>query len=59
MGEFLCLRDLDEEGGSAAFRAGNTYEGYFDDEDDLRLEDEQGNEICLSADGWEDWFEEV
>lgn len=59
MGEFLCLRDLSDEDGAVVFLAGNTYEGYFDDEDDLRIENEQGDEDCFSAEGWEDWFEEV
>lgn len=59
MGEFLCLCGLGEENGAVIFRAGDTYEGYFDDDGDLRIEDEQGNENCFSEEGWRNWFKEV
>lgn len=59
MGEFMCRIGLDNENGAVIFRAGDTYEGCFDAEGNLCIEDEQRNEYCISAEGWRNLFKEV
>ena len=59
MDSFLCIKGgLFDDNGREAFYVGNYYEGYIDDEGDLRVEDENGDDICLVDGEWQDYFEE-
>lgn len=59
MDSFLCIKyGLVDDGGHDAFYVGKCYEGYVDDEGDLRIEDEHGDEVCIADGEWQNYFEE-
>ena len=59
MDSFLCIKDgLVDDEGRDAFYEGDYYEGYIDDDGDLRVEDEYGDDACISDGEWQNYFEE-
>lgn len=58
MNEYLCHADMcDDETGECLFRDGETYEGFIDDDGDLRVVAEDGSEVAFTDD-WDELFDE-
>lgn len=59
MDSFLCIKGgLVDSEDRDIFYKGYYYDGYIDDEGDLRVTDEHCDDVCLVDGEWQKYFEE-